>query len=286
MDSSHYRKIELQSAADFTYLHGNTVALSRQKLDLHLPPSAAPNNGPDPMRERVRELVDDFINRTYASASSSVSINGLDSSSPEFPFPAAFTAPAETVEYEPFDGKLAARVSSLYAQLESLTTTVAQLRRDAPGKAAREYVEELGRVIEEEDREVDDDGEEEEGGSQDVEMGDADADANANQTEPQSEEATAKTKEKRSRRKQAEKESEQWDLNIPLGTDKEAERWRNGEIAEVYEDALRTLLRLQGEAVPGDDERSDSDGMDSSALASTVGKAERAGRAVDFVEKI
>lgn len=227
-----------------------------------------------------------FINRTYTSASSSVSINGLDSSSPEFPFPAAFTAPAETVEYEPFDGKLAARVSSLYAQLESLTTTVAQLRRDAPGKAAREYVEELGRVIEEEDREVDDDGEEEEGENQDVEMGDADADANASQTEPQSEEAAAKTKEKRSRRKQAEKESEQWDLDIPLGTDKEAERWRNGEIAEVYEDALRTLLRLQGEAVPGDDERSDSDGMDGSALASTVGKAERAGRAVDFVEKI
>lgn len=59
MDSSHYRKIELQSAADFTYLHSNTVALSRQKLDLHLPPSAAPNNEPDPMRERVRELVDD-----------------------------------------------------------------------------------------------------------------------------------------------------------------------------------------------------------------------------------
>lgn len=227
-----------------------------------------------------------FINRTYTSASSSVSINGLDSSSPEFPFPAAFTAPAETVEYEPFDGKLAARVSSLYAQLESLTTTVAQLRRDAPGKAAKEYVEELGRVIEEEDREVDDNGEEEEGQNQDVEMGDANADANANQTEPQSEEAAAKTKEKRSRRKQAEKESEQWDLDIPLGTDKEAERWRNGEIAEVYEDALRTLLRLQGEAVPGDDERSDSDGMDGSALASTVGKAERAGRAVDFVEKI
>lgn len=61
MDSSHYRKIELQSAADFTYLHGNTIALSRQKLDLHLPPSAAPNNGPDPMRERVGELVDDVF---------------------------------------------------------------------------------------------------------------------------------------------------------------------------------------------------------------------------------
>lgn len=67
------RKIELQSPADFTYLYGNTIALSRQKLDLHLPPSATVNgnnnnNGgdgdgeePDPMRERVRELVDEVF---------------------------------------------------------------------------------------------------------------------------------------------------------------------------------------------------------------------------------
>ncbi|KAL4913744.1 kinetochore protein Mis14 like-domain-containing protein [Aspergillus aurantiobrunneus] len=291
MDSSHYRKIELQSPADFTYLHGNTVALSRQKLDLHLPPSAAPNNDaePDPMRERVRELVDDFITRTFTSASSSVSINGLDDSSPEFPFPAAFTAPAETVEYEAFDGKLAARVTSLYAQLESLTTTVAQLRRDAPGRAARGYAEELEKVIEEEDRdeEFDEEGEEEGG---DVEMHDADGDGDADgdKPQPQSEEPTTNTKEEKGRRrKQTKNASAQWDLDIATGTKQEAERWRNGEMAEVYEDALRTLLRLQGEAVPGDDDAVfKSDGMDGNALASTVGKAERAGRAADFVEKI
>jgi kinetochor protein Mis14/NSL1 len=54
-----HRKIELQAPADFTYLYANTVAVSRQKLDLHLPPSANPDDGPDPMRERVRELVDE-----------------------------------------------------------------------------------------------------------------------------------------------------------------------------------------------------------------------------------
>jgi kinetochor protein Mis14/NSL1 len=59
MAAPHYRKIELQSPADFTYLYANTVALSRQKLDLHLPPSATNNDTPDPMRERVRELVDE-----------------------------------------------------------------------------------------------------------------------------------------------------------------------------------------------------------------------------------
>ncbi|KAL4820791.1 kinetochore protein Mis14 like-domain-containing protein [Aspergillus spinulosporus] len=284
MDSSHYRKIELQSAADFTYLHSNTVALSRQKLDLHLPPSAAPNNEPDPMRERVRELVDDFITRTFTSASASISINGLDSSSPEFPFPAAFTAPTEleTVEYEPFDGKLAARVASLYAQLESLTTTVAQLRRDAPRRAAREYAKELERIIEEEDKEFND-----EEDDPDVEMNDADADKNQDQLQTRLEEDAVDANEGEKRRRGKVSRKKEWNLDIPLGTEQEAERWRNGEMAEVYEDALRTLLRLQGEPVPGnDDAMSISDGVNGNALASTVGKAERAGRAVEFVEKI
>lgn len=63
MESPHYRKIDLQSPADYAYLHTNTTNLSRQKLDLHFPPSANPNNGtdPDPMRERVKELVDDVL---------------------------------------------------------------------------------------------------------------------------------------------------------------------------------------------------------------------------------
>jgi hypothetical protein len=59
MAAPHYRKVELQSPADFTYLYANTVALSRRKLDLYFPPSATDNDTPDPMRERVRELVDD-----------------------------------------------------------------------------------------------------------------------------------------------------------------------------------------------------------------------------------
>lgn len=60
MQSEHYRKIELQSPADLTYLYTNAVAESRQKLDLHFPPSAFQNGDqPDPMKERVKELVDD-----------------------------------------------------------------------------------------------------------------------------------------------------------------------------------------------------------------------------------
>ncbi|KAI2995148.1 hypothetical protein CBS147346_10093 [Aspergillus niger] len=280
MSTDHHRKIELQSPADFTYLYANTVALSRAKLDLHLPPSANPNDGPDPMRERVRELVDEYINRTFNSASPSISINGLDSTSPEWPFPAAFTAPTEQVEYEAYDGKLASRVTSLYAQLESLTTTVAQLRRDAPGRAAKAYAEQLRRALREDEQETEEEEEEEEemkeeedeegqqqqGGDQDTEMTDAGS-------------TTASTQRKgpmtRSRAK----------LEVSLGTENEAERWRSGEMAEVYEDALRTLLRLQGEGVSGAEVDSSGDGADGNALSSTLGKAERAGRAVEVVEK-
>ncbi|OJJ99228.1 hypothetical protein ASPACDRAFT_1856797 [Aspergillus aculeatus ATCC 16872] len=344
MSDSHHRKIELQSPADLTYLYGNTVALSRQKLDLHLPPSANPNDGPDPMRERVRELVDEYILRTFTSASYSITINGLDSTSKEFPFPASFTAPTEQVEYEAYDAKLAARVTSLYAQLESLTTTVAQLRRDAPGRAARAYAEHLRRVIEEEMEEAEDVeleleegeegeqekrddgmngvvGEEEEdnglkeesegvsldraaedqemtgtetgtataaaaaasrtnGEGRDTEMVDAPGGAEVGAMDGSTTPPPSTTTTRRSARL-----ARRAKLQVPLGTKHEAERWRSGDMAGVYEDALRTLLRLQGEALAGQAATSDVEGADGNALASTVGKAERAGRAVEVVEK-
>ncbi|KAL4892116.1 Mis14-domain-containing protein [Aspergillus ambiguus] len=267
MSTDMHRKIELQSPADFTYLYANTVALSRQKLDLHFPPSANQTDGPDPMRERVRELVDEFIRRTFTTAATSVSINGLDSSSPQFPFPAAFTAPAETVEYEQYDSRLASRVTSLYAQLESLNTTVAQLRRDAPRRAAAAYSEQLKKTLEEEEDESDDDDVGEKGlAGQDVEMRDADGD----RQDPQRQRRTVRP---------------DWKIQVPHGSDHEAELWRSGEMAEVYEDALRTLLRLQGAVSSGEAESADDDTTDGNALASTVGKAERAAQAVDVVEK-
>lgn len=65
MAAPHYRKIELQSPADFTYLYANTIALSRQKLDLYFPPTATDDDTPDPMRERVRELIDEVRPEQY-----------------------------------------------------------------------------------------------------------------------------------------------------------------------------------------------------------------------------
>ena len=214
-----------------------------------------------------------FINRTFQTATSSISINGLDAPPSIFSKEAqAQSQIRETIEYEPYDTRLAARVTSLYAQLESLTTAVAQLRRDAPARAAREYADLLRKVVDE-----DDEGEEEEeeediqfesleeegGGEADAEMGGPD------ELQP------------RQRRLR-----QDWKLEIPLGTENEMSRWREGDMALAYEDALRSLLRLQGEgSVPGDDNQS-TGRQDGNALASTVGKAERAWKAVEVVENM
>lgn len=201
-------------------------------------------------------LLFQFIHQTYTLASDSVSINGVDLSTSDrsgrkknnLPFGngSSFSAPEETIEYEPFDGALASRVSSLYAQLESLTTGVAQLRREAPGKAAKMYADTLNNILKDEDAEFDD-------------------------------ESLTTTKVK-------EEDDNEWKLDIPFGSDAERERWQNGEMAEVYTETLQTLLRLQGEYVEGDEQGS----MEASrnALSTTIGKAERAGRAVDVVKKM
>ncbi|KAJ5103990.1 Kinetochore Mis14 [Penicillium argentinense] len=279
MAAPQYRKIELQSPADFTYLYANAVALSRQKLDLNFPPLATDDDTPDPMRERVQQLVDEYIHETFSTAASSISINGIDSTSPQFPFPEAFTT-QETVEYEPYDSELASRVTALYAQLESLTTNVAQLRRDAPRKAAKEYAAQLAQVIKEEEEgyeglEIDkteeaaqDSGNTEHAAKKAGEAMDVDGEGSAKTQGP-------------TRRRRRDRPDPKWNLEIALGTDEEAERWKNGDMAEVYEDALRTLQRLQGEG--------DADGVvgtEGNALATTVGKAERAARAAEVVESM
>ncbi|KAF4760587.1 hypothetical protein HAV15_005516 [Penicillium sp. str.  len=295
MAAPHYRKVELQSPADFTYLYANTVALSRRKLDLYFPPSATDNDTPDPMRERVRELIDEYINQTFESASTSISINGIESTSPQFPFPAAFTAPTEQVEYEAYDTELASRVTSLYAQLESLNTTVAQQRRDAPRRAAKEYAAQLKKMIEEEEEEYENEDEIENGEKDtdnDTEMGESanlqPQSNNENENTTPGQEADGMdvdsipngTGSVRSRRPHGNLDPA-WTLQVALGTEEEQERWKSGDIANVYEDALRMLLRLQGEGNANTEA-----GAEGNALATTVGKAERAGRAAEVVENM
>lgn len=53
------------------------------------------------------------------------------------------TPPEGDANYEPYDPRLGAKLRDLYAQLEQESTRVAELRRDAPGAAARAYIERL-----------------------------------------------------------------------------------------------------------------------------------------------
>ena len=132
------------------------------------------------------------------------------------------------------------------------------------------YAEGLGKVLEGEEEEEEEDSvpEEEVDGEHKGKTEEGDGDVEMSDVVPGR------------RRKSARQD---WKIEVPLGSEPEAERWRNGEMAEVYEDTLRTLLRLQGEA---DDTVSDAGGTDGNALATTVGKAERAGRAAEVVEKM
>ncbi len=57
---AHHRKIELQSPSDLTYLLNNIKTAAQQKIDLAIPPSAAPE-GEDAYRSKVDELVQEVI---------------------------------------------------------------------------------------------------------------------------------------------------------------------------------------------------------------------------------
>lgn len=164
-------------------------------------------------------------------------------------------------------------MTTLYAQLESLTTTVAQQRRDAPRQAAKNYAAQLMQVLKDEDEDDDIDKKDAQttGGAGEDKNEAMDVDAGDGSSKPK------QTEQSHSRRNRPDPS---WELQVPLGTDAEAERWRSGDMAEVYERALRTLQRLQGEADV------DEEGSEGNALATTVGKAERAGRAADVVESM
>ena len=192
-------------------------------------------------------------------------------------------------------------MTSLYAQLESLNTTVAQQRRDAPRRAAKEYAAQLKKMIEEEEEEYengDEIGNGGKGADNDTAMGEStnlqpqSNNENENTTPGQEPDrmdidsipngaGSVRTGAQAHSRRPRGNYDPAWTLQAALGTEAEQERWKSGDIASVYEDALRMLLRLQGEGNANTEA-----GAEGNALATTVGKAERAGRAAEVVENM
>ncbi|KAF2835648.1 hypothetical protein M501DRAFT_324567 [Patellaria atrata CBS 101060] len=130
MDTAH-RKIELQAPGDLAFLEQNARKAARERIDLHLPPSAAPVGGEDKLRGRVEELVEEFLTHTFAAAKQNICVNGMDLEE---------NGTRNVGEdFEPLDTRLADRLRALEQAKESLITKVADLRRTAPALAARQF---------------------------------------------------------------------------------------------------------------------------------------------------
>ena len=52
-------EISLDSHKDVQFLKSNISLATREKLDIHLPPSAVPNIHSDTLRKRVEEMLDE-----------------------------------------------------------------------------------------------------------------------------------------------------------------------------------------------------------------------------------
>ncbi|KAL8970478.1 MAG: hypothetical protein Q9197_003789 [Variospora fuerteventurae] len=148
----HHRKIDLQSPADLTYLQTNIQLSAQQKLELAIPASANPAGASDAFRPQVQRLVQDYIAQTLSLALPSLAVNGLDADDSMLLAGGARSSSGDgnnNVEdesnYEPYDPRLGEKLRTLYRQLEWEHTRVAELRREAPGAAARAYVERLER---------------------------------------------------------------------------------------------------------------------------------------------
>ncbi|CAI6334636.1 unnamed protein product [Periconia digitata] len=164
MDSQH-RKIELQSPADLTYLIAKIRTQARAKLDLHLPPHTSATE-PDELRKNVEELLDAFVAQVLLGMKANISINGIDvvsrGSGPREGGGGAGDAMdidadpgklledgiVEVEEFEPYDDKLRARLSSAVAKRDALVAKISSHRRTTPALAAQQFQESFEKEME------------------------------------------------------------------------------------------------------------------------------------------
>ncbi|KAG0128428.1 hypothetical protein HOY82DRAFT_671508 [Tuber indicum] len=158
MEPNRMRKIEVQSREDIRFILENLSSAARAKINHHLPPptTTTGSSDNDELRKRVEDMVMEYVQKTITLSLPSISINGLDAPADVRPFlhpsSSSFSAVEEKGEFEAYDRKLHDRVSALYAELERETLRVAQLRREAPGRAKRAFEEALKREGEGDER--------------------------------------------------------------------------------------------------------------------------------------
>jgi kinetochor protein Mis14/NSL1 len=65
-------EISLDSQKDVQFLKSNISLATREKLDIHLPPTAVPNIHSDTLRKRVEEMLDEVAPVKYYVADESL----------------------------------------------------------------------------------------------------------------------------------------------------------------------------------------------------------------------
>ncbi|PNS17500.1 hypothetical protein CAC42_8043 [Sphaceloma murrayae] len=150
MDSTH-RKIDLQSPSDYQHLLSSASLIARQQIDLHFPRDVVAPSTPrvstgdattgDPMRRRVEELVQGYIERTFEGVKGNVSVNGMEGAELE----RVLGEGGVGEETEAFDHRLARRIQSVASEIEDLQLQLANVRRTAPARAAEGYTAALER---------------------------------------------------------------------------------------------------------------------------------------------
>ncbi|ETS85253.1 hypothetical protein PFICI_03278 [Pestalotiopsis fici W106-1] len=141
--SAHQRKIELQSPEDLTYLLANVRRAAAERVNEAFPPVEGAQ-GEDELRDRIEELVEEYITKTFTLSAPNLSINGMgiDDISPDLAILSADYDPSSKgpaqpeVVYTPFDPRLRARVEDLTREEEDLLRDIAALKKSIPGATA------------------------------------------------------------------------------------------------------------------------------------------------------
>ncbi|KAH6847296.1 hypothetical protein B0I37DRAFT_141604 [Chaetomium sp. MPI-CAGE-AT-0009] len=148
MDDPSHRPIELQSPEDLTYLIDNVRRAAADSINAAFPPVDNGLDGQeDELRNRIEQLVNDYILKTFTLAAPNLTINGLPLPNPptDLLTPPTSTSqpnsPQVRYEYEPFDPRKRDRIEALISEEEDLLRSIAQLKRRAPGAAAGRWGE-------------------------------------------------------------------------------------------------------------------------------------------------
>ncbi|KAL1843564.1 hypothetical protein VTJ49DRAFT_847 [Mycothermus thermophilus] len=158
MDAQTQRRIELQVPEDLTYLIDNVRKAAADSINAAFPPVDDQLDGQeDELRNRIEELVNDYILQTFTLAAPNLTINGLPVTNITSFLPPNFhtssgtttTAPSSTnpqqpevqYEYEPFDPRKRDRIEQLISEEEDLLRSIAALKRRAPGATSSRWAE-------------------------------------------------------------------------------------------------------------------------------------------------